>query len=98
MATITATPDPVSVGAALGLTSSTPRTELWIGECENADTTVTIYRARSATKPDPSQPAFRHLPGACWRMTVYTDDIGATWIWTAVASADVILEEGIPGI
>ena len=98
MAIITATPDPVSVGAALSLATNTPRTELWIGQCQNANTTQTVYRVRSSTKPNPSQTAFRHLPGEHWRMTVYSDDLGATWLWTARYAADVILEEGLPGI
>ena len=30
-------------------------------------------------------------------MTVWSDDLGATWLWTAEGSAVVVLETGIPG-
>ena len=94
MATIRVTPDPVSVGAALGLATTARRTGIFAGSCQNSDTTEIVYRVRSATKPDPSVTAFRHLPGEHWRMTVYSDDLGGTWLWTDRGEAVVILEQG----
>lgn len=87
MPEIVVTTDPVNVANALGLDAY----GLWVGECQNTDASETVYRAASATKPDPAATAgFRHRPGEFWSMTVYGE--APVWLWTVRDQAIVVLE------
>ena len=97
MPAVTVGPVPVSVREALSLADA-PGAVVWLGTVQNVSPTATVYRLRATSAPDPAAAAFRHPAGDRWAMTVYGDDEGATWLWTASGSAVVVLESGIPGV
>ena len=98
MTSISVTTTPVSVRGALALPDH-PGGVVWLGTAQNIDAEQTVYRIRSVAAPDPaSAHAFRHPTGDRWAMTVYGDDLGATWLWTAEGTAAVVLESGLPGV
>ena len=96
MAAITVGVVPVSVREALGRDDST-KSIIWEGTAQNVSPAVTVYRLRSVDAPTPGDAGFRHPSGERWTMTVWSDDLGATWLWAAEGSAVVVLETGIPG-
>ena len=97
MASILVTTTPQNVRVALGLADGA-RGVAWLGECQNIDPTESVYRERSLAAPTGTEAAFRHPPGDRWAMTVYSDDIGATWLWTSRGAATVVLSDGVPGV
>ena len=103
MASITVTTTPQSVGAVLGLGLgpggvAVTRSQIWVGECQNADGTENVYRLVSVATPTGKETAFRHPPGDRWAMSVHSDDIGATWLWTSNGTAVVVMSDGLPGV
>ena len=97
MASITVTTTPQSVRAALGVIDGGGGV-VWRGEAQNIDPTENVYRVRSVAAPTGPEAAFRHPPGDRWAMSVYADDIGATWLWTSTGTATVVVSDGIPGV
>ena len=97
MASILVTTTPQSVRVALGVADGT-RSVAWLGECQNIDPTVNVYRERATAAPTGTEAAFRHPPGDRWAISVYSDDLGPTWLWTSQGTATVVLSDGIPGV
>jgi len=90
---ITITTTPQSVRVLLNLDDVREQV-LWAGRAQNRGRS-SVYRLRAATAPDPAAVrGWKHPSGDVWPMTVYGDDVGATWLWTREGTATVVLDGG----
>ena len=94
MPSVTVTETPQSLAELLGVEGrSTPgvTTSIWSGFLQNTSSTKTVYRLRSATRPDRIEAAFRHRPGEIFRLALWS--YIPTWVWVASGEACLVVEE-----
>ena len=91
---IAVTTTPQNLRAALGL-DNRARTVTPFGRGQNRGP-ATIYRTTATIAPDPAVVrGFRHPSGDVFPLTIKSDDLGATWIWTATGTATLVVESGV---
>ena len=97
MAEFTVSATPVSLATALGVNAGPPAYG-WLGRwrIEN-QSRRSVYRLRAADLPDTAAvTGFRHPASSSVEVDLYSDDLGAVWLWTSTGSAGLIAER-LPG-
>ena len=85
---------PIDLGAALGLPPTGRAVATYRLQNRGPEA---VYRTQSVASPDPAAVrGFRHATGEMTNVRIPTADIaGATWVWTSLGNATLVVELAI---